>query len=128
MIQRMTRLLACDNSGAKQVMCIGMLGKPTTVARAGRVISVTVKSARPNGKVQAGTVHRALVVRCAKETPRGDGRWVRFGDNACVLLGPDGRTPLGTRVFGPVSADLYSRCISGGGDWLKVLSLASRVI
>lgn len=122
MIQRMTRLIVADNTGAKQAMCIGMLGKPTTLATAGRVISVTIKSAKPSAKAKCGTVHKALVVRCAKETPRGDGRFVRFGDNACVLLGPDGRTPLGTKVNGPVSAQLRTQ------NWLKVLSLSNRVI
>ena len=142
MILRQTRLLVADNSGAKVAMCIGMLGKPDHVAAIGRVITVAIKDARPvpqgtastttgpngsaasgsaGGKVRRGQVHRALVIRTKKEFQRADGRVLRFDDNACVLLTPDFR-PLGTRVTGPVPMELKR------GNWLKVLSLSSKVV
>lgn len=121
MIFPMTRMAVVDNSGARVAMCIGILGHPQGVARAGRLLTVTIKDAKANSKVRQGTIHKALLVRCKKEAPRGDGRWIRFDDNAVVLLGPDLK-PLGTRVSGPVDSALKM------GNWLKVLSLSNRVI
>lgn len=130
MILKQTRLLVADNTGAKVAMCIGMLGKPSHVAGIGRIINVTIKEARPipandpnpsNNRVKQGQVHRALVIRTRKEFQRPDGRTLKFDDNACVLLGPDFK-PLGTRVIGPVPAELKQ------GNWLKVLSLSSKIV
>ena len=117
----MTRLAVADNTGARIAMCIGIHGHPQGIARAGRLLTVTIKQAKPNAKVRPGTLHKALLIRCRKETPRGDGRWVRFGENACVLLTPDLK-PMGSRVHGPVAAELRK------GNWLKILSLSNRVI
>ena len=120
-------------------MCIGMLGKPSHVASIGRIINVAIKEAKPiptneqssnsssgsassaGTKVKQGQVHKALVIRTRKEFQRPDGRVVRFDDNACVLLAPDLK-PLGTRVLGPVPSELKK------GNWLKVLSLSSKII
>lgn len=134
MILKQTRLIVADNTGGKVAMCIGMLGKPSHVASIGRIINVAIKEAKPipeqsgnsnsgasNGKVKQGQVHKALVIRTRKEFQRPDGRVVRFDDNACVLLAPDLK-PLGTRVIGPVPAELKK------GNWLKVLSLSSKII
>ena len=117
----MTRLVVADNSGARVAMCIGILGHPSNVARPGRLLTVTIKDAKPSSKIKSGTIQRALLIRCRKETPRGDGRWVRFGDNAVVLLAKDFK-PIGSRVFGPVAGELRK------GNWLKILSLSNRVI
>lgn len=123
MIFRQTRMLVADNTGAKVAMCIGMAGKPADHATVGRVIKVTIKEVRSGVqlKVKPGEVHNALVVRCRQNLARDDGRILRFDENAVVLLSPDGK-PLGTRVSGPVPMELKA------GNWLKVLSLSSRVI
>ena len=136
MILKQTRLIVADNTGGRVAMCIGMLGKPDHVASIGRIINVAIKEAKPipssehaqshstsstAGKVKQGQVHRALVIRTRKEFQRPDGRVVRFDDNACILLTPDHK-PLGTRVIGPVPAELKK------GNWLKVLSLSSKII
>lgn len=132
MILKQTRLIVADNTGGRVAMCIGMLGKPSHVASIGRIITVAIKEAKPipanehssnsaGGKVKQGQVHKALVIRTRKEFQRPDGRVVRFDDNACVLLAPDLK-PLGTRVIGPVPAELKK------GNWLKVLSLSSKII
>jgi large subunit ribosomal protein L14 len=133
MILKQTRLIVADNTGGKVAMCIGMLGKPSHVASIGRIINVAIKEAKPiptnehssssssGAKVKQGQVHKALVIRTRKEFQRPDGRVLRFDDNACVLLAPDLK-PLGTRVIGPVPMELKK------GNWLKVLSLSSKVI
>lgn len=123
MIFRQTRLLVADNTGAKVAMCIGMSGRPADHATIGRVIKVTIKDVRSsaNLKVRPGEVHNALVIRCRQNLQREDGRTIRFDDNAAVLLSPDFK-PLGTKVNGPVPLELKK------GNWLKVLSLSSRVI
>ena len=123
MILRQTRLLVADNTGAKIAMCIGMTGRPASHATIGRVIKVTIKEVKSGValKVRPGEVHNALVVRCRQDMARGDGRTLRFGENACVLLSPDMK-PIGTRVNGPVPLELKK------GNWLKVLSLSSRVL
>lgn len=130
MILKQTRLLVADNTGGRVAMCIGMLGKPSHVAGIGRIINVTIKEAKPipanepgstAGKVKQGQVHKALVIRTRKEFQRPDGRTLKFDDNACVLLAPDLK-PLGSRVIGPVPAELKT------GNWLKILSLSSKIV
>lgn len=141
MILKQTRLVVADNSGGKVAMCIGMLGKPSHVASIGRIINVAIKEAKPipasdqsssgssgsagstgfGGKVKQGQVHKALVIRTRKEFQRPDGKVLRFDDNACVLLTPDLK-PIGSRVIGPVPAELKK------GNWLKILSLSSKII
>ena len=120
MIQRMTKLVCADNTGAKVVMCIGRLGK-ARFAKVGSVISTTVKSAAVGSKCQVGEVHRALVIRQKKEYRREDGRHIRFGDNAVIMLGPDFR-PLGSRINGPVPLELRKT------QHIKVMSLAKTVV
>lgn len=124
MIFRQTRLVVADNTGARVAQCIGMIGHPQDEARVGRIIKVAIKEIRPsapNLKVKPGQVHNALIVRQRQQMGRGDGRMIRFDDNAVVLLAPDFK-PLGTRVIGPVPQELRK------GNWLKVLSLSSKVI
>lgn len=123
MIFRQTRLLVADNTGAKVAMCIGIQGRPALQASVGRLIKVTIKEVRSGAtlKVRPGEVHNALVVRCRQGLARPDGRTLRFDENAVVLLGPDLK-PLGSKVHGPVPMELKA------GNWLKVLSLSSRVI
>jgi len=124
MLFRQSRMVIADNTGGKIAMCIGMTKKPAQVARIGRVIKVSIKENRtgfPNVKVRPGEVHNALVVRCKQNMARDDGRVLRFDENAVVLLGPDFK-PLGTKVHGPVPMELKK------GNWLKILSLCSRVI
>ena len=121
MIYAQTKLVVADNSGAKLIQCIGMIGKKK-VASVGRIITVAIKSVKDNtAKVKQGEVHRALVVRTKKHIQRPDGQVIRFDDNAAILLTAD-FSPMGTRVFGPVAHELYK------GNWTKVLSLATRVI
>lgn len=113
-----------DNTGAKVAQCIGMLGHPMDEARIGRVIKVAIKEIRPsapNLKVKPGQVHNALIVRQRQQINRGDGRTIRFDDNAVVILSPDLK-PLGSRVIGPVPQELRK------GNWLKILSLSSKVV
>ncbi len=120
MIQPASRLVIADNTGARVAMCIGMLGK-NHVASVGRVISVTIKKVKPGAKVKQGEVHKAVIVRTKKELGRDDGRWVKFDDNAAVLLTPDFK-PMGTRVIGPVAAELRKL------NWMKIVSLAEKII
>lgn len=124
MIFRQTRLVVADNTGARVAQCIGMLGHPQDEARIGRVIKVAIKEIKPsapNLKVKPGQVHNALIIRQRQQMGRSDGRILRFDDNAVVLLSPDMK-PLGTRVIGPVPQELRK------GNWLKILSLSSKVI
>lgn len=121
MIQQESRLLVADNSGAKEVLCIRVLGGTgKRYARIGDKIVVTVKSALPSGEVKKGTVSKAVVVRTKKETRRPDGSYIRFDDNAVVLL-----TNLdeirGTRIFGPVARELREK-------YMKIISLAPEVL
>lgn len=121
MIFPQTRLIVADNTGAKIIQCIGIMGKKK-VASVGRIITVSIKSIRNNtSKVKPGEVHKALVVRTKKNIQRQDGQIVRFDDNAAILLTPD-FSPMGTRITGPVAHELYK------GNWSKVLSLATRII
>lgn len=121
MIQQETRLTVADNSGAREVLCIRVLGGTgRRYATVGDVIVVTVKSAIPSSDVKKGTVSRAVVVRTKKEVRRADGSYIRFDDNACVLLTPAGEL-RGTRIFGPVARELRATN-------MKIVSLAPEVL
>jgi large subunit ribosomal protein L14 len=112
----------CDNSGAKEALCIRVLGgTKRRYASIGDKVVVTVKSATPNGNVKKGTVAKAVVVRTRKEVRRADGSYIRFDDNACVLLNENGEL-RGTRIFGPVARELRDR------DFMKIVSLAPEVL
>ena len=122
MIQRTTRLVVADNSGAKEVMCIGILGYSNKkYATVGDRIVVSVKKAVPKASVEEGDVVRAVVVRVKKEIRRKDGSYVRFDDNAVVLLNQYGE-PMGTRVFGPVARELREK------GFTRIISLAPEVV
>jgi large subunit ribosomal protein L14 len=117
-----TKLLVADNSGAKKVQCIKVLGgSKRTYAYLGDEIVVSVKEAIPNSKVKKGTVLRAVIVRTKKETRRADGSYVRFDDNSAVLINPQNE-PLGTRIFGPVARELRAK------NYMRIISLAPEVI
>ncbi|MDD3550212.1 MAG: 50S ribosomal protein L14 [Bacteroidales bacterium] len=122
MIQQESRLLVADNSGAKEVLCIRVLGgTKRRYARIGDTIVVTVKSAIPGGgDAKKGSVSKAVVVRTKKEIRRTDGSYIRFDDNACVLLNNTGEL-RGTRIFGPVARELRER-------YMKIVSLAPEVL
>ena len=122
MIQMQSNLEVADNSGARRVQCIKVLGgSGRKVASVGDVIVVSVKEAIPRGKVKKGDVHRAVVVRTAKEIRRADGSAIRFDRNAAVLLNKQDE-PIGTRIFGPVTRELRSR------KFMKIISLAPEVL
>ena len=122
MIQQESRLKVADNSGAKEVLCIKVLGgSKRRYASVGDTIVVTVKDAIPAGNVKKGTVTQAVVVRTTKEVRRQDGSYIRFDDNACVLLNPTGEM-RGTRIFGPVSRELRDK------QYMKIVSLAPEVL
>ncbi|MFQ5520973.1 MAG: 50S ribosomal protein L14 [Candidatus Methylomirabilia bacterium] len=122
MIQPRTMLEVADNSGAKKVQCIRVMGgSARRYATLGDTIIVTVKEAAPDGTVKKGEVARAVVVRTAKEVRRRDGSYIRFDRNAAVLLNPQ-NNPVGTRIFGPVARELRDR------QFTKIISLAPEVI
>jgi large subunit ribosomal protein L14 len=122
MIQQESRLKVADNSGAKEVLCIKVLGgSKRRYASIGDTIVVTVKDAIPAGNIKKGTVAKAVVVRTKKEIRRKDGSYIRFDDNACVLLNPTGEM-RGTRIFGPVSRELRDK------QYMKIVSLAPEVL
>ncbi len=122
MIQQESRLSVADNSGAKEVLCIRVLGgTKTRYASIGDQIVVTVKKALPSGNVKKGTVIRAVVVRTRKEIRRQDGSYIRFDDNAVVLLNAAGEM-MGTRIFGPVARELRDK------QFMKIVSLAPEVL
>jgi large subunit ribosomal protein L14 len=122
MIQMQTFLSVADNSGAKKLQCIKVLGgSKRKYAHIGDVIVASVKEALPNSKVKKGEVHRAVIVRTAKETARPDGTYIRFGENAAVLINNQGQ-PIGTRVFGPVARELRAR------QFMRIISLAPEVL
>ncbi len=122
MIQQETRLKVADNSGATEVLCIRVLGgSGRRYASVGDMIVVTVKSATPAGGIKKGTVTRAVVVRTKKELRRKDGTYIRFDDNACVLLNA-AEEPRGTRIFGPVARELREK------DYMRIVSLAPEVL
>jgi large subunit ribosomal protein L14 len=121
MIQQESRLNVADNSGAKEVLCIRVLGGTgKRYARIGDRIVVTVKSALPSSDMKKGTVTKAVVVRTKKETRRPDGSYIRFDDNACVLINNTGEM-RGTRIFGPVARELRD-------GYMKIVSLAPEVL
>ena len=122
MIQQESRIRVCDNSGAKEALCIRVLGgTKRRYASIGDKIVVTVKSATPNGNVKKGNVSKAVVVRTRKEVRRPDGSYIRFDDNACVLLNEAGELK-GTRIFGPVARELREK------SFMKIVSLAPEVL
>jgi len=121
MVQQESRLRVADNSGAKEVLCIRVLGGTRKkYASIGDVIVVTVKSALPSGEVKKGTVTKAVIVRTKKEISRQDGSYIRFDDNACVLLNNAGEI-RGSRIFGPVARELRATN-------MKIISLAPEVL
>lgn len=121
MIQQESRLLVADNSGAKEVLCIRVLGgTKRRYASIGDKIVVSIKNAIPGGEAKKGTVSKAVIVRVKKEIRRADGSYIRFDDNACVLLNAQGEI-RGTRIFGPVARELRD-------GYMKIVSLAPEVL
>ncbi|MFQ5868450.1 MAG: 50S ribosomal protein L14 [Candidatus Zixiibacteriota bacterium] len=122
MIQEQTRLNVADNSGAKKAMCFRVLGgSKRRYARVGDIIVITVKAAIPGGTVKKSDISKAVVVRTTKETKRRDGTYIRFSDNAAVLINEQGE-PRGTRIFGPVARELREK------QFMKIVSLAPEVL
>lgn len=121
MVQQESRLKVADNSGAKEVLVIRVLGGNKTFGSVGDVVVATVKKATPNGTIKAGKVVKAVVVRTKKPVRRSDGSYIRFDDNACVIINDD-KTPVGTRVLGPVARELRDN------DYMKIVSLAKEVL
>ena len=122
MVQQQTILKVADNTGAKELMCIRCLGGSyRKYARVGAIIVASVKTATPGGVVKKGDVVKAVVVRTKKPIRRADGSYLRFDENAAVIIKEDG-TPKGTRIFGPVARELREK------DYLKILSLAPEVL
>ena len=122
MIQNLTRLKVADNTGAREVMCIRVLGGSNRkTATVGDVIVVAVKQASPGGSVKKGDVVHAVIVRTAKEYSRPDGSHIKFDENAAVIL-TDNTNPKGTRIFGPVARELRER------NFMKIVSLAPEVL
>ncbi|MFY0544889.1 50S ribosomal protein L14 [Brevibacillus sp. H7] len=122
MIQTQTRLAVADNSGAKELMCIKVLGgSGRKTANIGDIIVCSVKSATPGGVVKKGQVVKAVVVRSVRGTRRNDGSYIRFDENAAVII-KDDKSPRGTRIFGPVARELRDK------DFMKIISLAPEVL
>ena len=122
MVQQQTRLKVADNTGAKEIMCIRCLGgSHRKYAEIGDIIIASVKSATPGGVVKKGEVVKAVVVRSKKGARRPDGSYVKFDENAAVIIREDG-TPKGTRIFGPVARELRDK------DYMKIISLAPEVL
>ncbi len=122
MIQQQTILRVADNTGAKEIMCIRCLGGSyRKFANIGDIIVASVKSAAPGGMVKKGDVVKAVIVRSKKGLQRADGSYIRFDDNAAVIIRED-KTPRGTRIFGPVARELRE------GEFMKILSLAPEVL
>ena len=122
MVQRQSRLKVADNTGAKELMCIRCLGgSHRKYAEIGDIIIASVKSATPGGVVKKGEVVKAVVVRSKKGVRRADGSYLKFDENAAVIIRDDG-TPRGTRIFGPVARELREK------DYMKILSLAPEVL
>ena len=123
MIQRETRLQVADNSGARELLVINILGGTgRRYARVGDVVIATVKAATPHGSVKKSDIVKAVIVRCAKEWRREDGSYIRFDDNAAVILDTDGKNPRGSRIFGPVARELREK------GYMKIVSLAPEVL
>jgi large subunit ribosomal protein L14 len=123
MIQQETILKVADNTGARQLLVIHIMGGSTRkYGHVGDVVVGTVKSATPQGSVKKSDIVKAVVVRCAKEWRREDGSYIRFDDNAAVILDTDGQNPKGTRIFGPVARELREK------GFMKIVSLAPEVL
>ncbi|MCJ7584732.1 MAG: 50S ribosomal protein L14 [Anaerolineales bacterium] len=123
MIQQETRLKVADNTGARELLVIHVMGGSTRhYGRIGDIVVATVKSATPQGAVKKSEIVKAVIVRCAKEWRREDGSYIRFDDNAAVLLDVDGRNPRGSRIFGPVARELREK------GFMKIVSLAPEVL
>lgn len=123
MIQQETRLAVADNTGARELLVIRVLGgSRRRYGYVGDIVVCTVKSAAPQGAVKKSEVVKAVIVRCAKETRRTDGSSIRFDDNAAVILDADGENPRGTRIFGPVARELREK------GFMKIISLAPEVL
>jgi large subunit ribosomal protein L14 len=123
MIQQETRLKVADNTGARELLVIHIMGGSTRrYGRVGDVVVAAVKSATPQGAVKKSDVVKAVIVRCAKEWRRDDGSTIRFDDNAAVILDTDGKNPKGTRIFGPVARELREK------GFMKIVSLAPEVL
>jgi large subunit ribosomal protein L14 len=123
MIQHRSILTPADNTGARRIMCIRVLGGyKKRYARVGDIVTVTIKEALPHSMIKKGEVAHAVIVRTRKETRRPDGTYVRFDDNACVLVDKKSKDPRGTRIFGPVARELR------GKGFTKIISLAPEVL
>ena len=123
MIQQESRLKVADNSGAKEILCIQVVGGTRRrYARVGDIIIATVKQAAPQSSVKKGDVVKAVVVRTTKETGRSDGSFIKFDENAAVILDTDGKGPRGTRIFGPVARELREK------GFMRIVSLAPEVL
>jgi large subunit ribosomal protein L14 len=123
MIQQESRLRVADNTGARELLVIHVMGGSTRhYGGVGDVVVATVKSATPQGTVKKSEVVKAVIVRCAKEWRREDGSIIRFDDNAAVILDTDGQNPRGTRIFGPVARELREK------GYMKIISLAPEVL
>ena len=123
MIQQESRLKVADNSGAKEILCIQVVGgSRRRYAKVGDVIVATVKQATPQGSVKKGDVVKAVIVRTTKEMGRTDGSYIKFDDNAAVILDNEGRGPRGTRIFGPVARELREK------GFMRIVSLAPEVL
>ena len=122
MIQQQTRMRVADNTGAKEVMCIKVLGgSKRRTASVGDIVVVSVKSAMPTSKVKKGEVAKAVIVRTVKSIRRPDGTYIKFDDNAAVLINA-AKEPIGTRIFGPVARELRAK------QFVKIVSLAPEVL
>ena len=122
MVQQETRLKVADNSGARELLVIRVLGgSKVKFGNIGDVVVGTVKKATPNGTVKKGKVVKAVIVRSVQGIKRNDGSYIKFDDNACVII-KDDKTPVGTRVFGPVARELRDK------DYMKIVSLAKEVL
>lgn len=123
MIQQESRLKVADNSGAKEILCIQVVGgSKRRYAGVGDIIVATVKQAAPQSSVKKGSIVKAVVVRTAKEIGRPDGSYIRFDDNAAVILDADSKGPRGTRIFGPVARELREK------GFMRIVSLAPEVL
>ncbi|MFN2126878.1 MAG: 50S ribosomal protein L14 [Anaerolineales bacterium] len=123
MIQQESRIKIADNTGARELLVIHVVGGSSRrYGRIGDVVIGTVKAATPQGTVKKSDIVRAVIVRCAKEWRRDDGSTIRFDDNAAVILDTDGRNPKGTRIFGPVARELREK------GYMKIVSLAQEVL
>jgi len=123
MVQQETRLTVADNTGARELLCMRIVGgSARRYGYVGDMIVAAVKQAAPNGSVKKGEVVRAVIVRTAKEYARPDGSYIRFDDNAAVIIDPESNNPKGTRIFGPVARELRDK------GFMKIVSLAPEVL